>query len=85
MTRRARPRRASGRRGPWPDLSGEGVSSGGGSRQATAQAGRLIPEHFWFARRRNLTPVQKRRLALYDNRTTDLSAFDVELAAPVRF
>ncbi len=34
---------ASGRRGPWPDLSGEGVSAGGGSHQATAQAGRLIP------------------------------------------
>ncbi len=42
MTRRAQPPDTSGRRGPWPDLSGEGVSAGGGSRQATAQAGRLI-------------------------------------------
>ena len=65
MTRRARPRRASGRRGPWPDLSGEGVSSGGGSHQATAQAGRFF--HTRLSVLAGLIPSRFRVVGQFEN------------------
>ena len=61
------------------------ILAGNGTVEAAAEAGisnvQVVDEDgetLIAVRRRNLTPAQKRRLALFDNRTTDLSAFDVD-------
>ncbi len=61
------------------------VLAGTGTVEAAAEAGiskvQVVDadgDTLIAVRRRNLTPAQKRRLALFDNRTTDLSAFDVD-------
>ena len=61
------------------------VLAGTGTVEAAAEAGiskvQVVDadgDTLIAVRRRNLTPAQKRRLALFDNRTTDLSTFDVE-------